>query len=176
MEIIAALLLVLLYLLLLLAPIAVPIVVAVSRKDWPVAARVGIAFAGLVTLHYTLDKYQEALDHDSDFRGFRVLAIPPFEIFYASYCVILLGSFGLLLNQLWAKQLNAPITLASVLAFAGCLLLAGTWGPAFMALPFKDDTLSRRIETHEPRLEQFQLLSQASSNTPSLNLSKPPLP
>lgn len=168
MSVIIALLALLLFFTILAAPVLVPLIIAKRTKEWPTSVRLAIATTGLAVLHYTLAKYNQALDHEGDFKGFRVFVIPPFQYLYATYYLLLFGSIGLLIDYIRTKSSLTPNAIMAITVLAGCLTLGGMCGQEFMRWPFKEDTLTQQAIIRERGIDQFRIRSQSSSNHPPI--------
>jgi hypothetical protein len=156
-----------LFLAILAAPVIIPVALAAKSKTMALPVKVGLIVAGALTALYTVTKYGEALDHDSDFKGFRVFALPPVEYVFAAYSIAAVVSGGKLIHRARSARLRQSGTLAPVLTLAACVALGVTFGRAFMRLPFGDDILSKkqlRAEPDRPAHESqpFRLLANTN--------------
>ncbi len=135
---------ILLFFAILAAPVIAPVVLAAKSKTIALSIKVGLIVAGALTALYTVAKYGQALDSDSDFKGFRVFALPPVEWVFAAYSIAALVSAGALIHRARSARLRQSGTLVPVLTLAACITLGVIFGRAFMRLPFGDDILSKK--------------------------------
>lgn len=140
----------LLFLTIIAAPVVIPVVVAFKSKTVAASVKVALVLAAVLTAFYVVLKYGEALDHDSDFKGFRVFAIPPVEYVFAVYTIAVLVSAAALIHRMRSGSLRQPGSVPALLTLAACVALGVLLGQPFMQLPFGDDTLSKKRSSAEP--------------------------
>lgn len=120
------------------APILGPAFVAICFKRLPTSVRLGLVGASVLTGLYSGIKYQEALKSTGMYRGLRVLALVPFQYAFAAYIVLVLTSLGVVLHSVQQRRRSPRLYLASLVLIAG-VIVAVTFGPAFLALPLFED-------------------------------------